>query len=264
MATVKHKRCPGNWREASGGYALSGRASRRAEVRDLPARILLLDITRIMPLPDTMFCAQQINIPPELPDILKQFTKAAIRTQPHDVLQWSAGYFSALSKGEPLPVKDRIEMPVATQKTDTGLTPGLLKVLHKQLSPKGRVSVIELEKKWKHLCLPVEQLRALLQLDNFGEEVEWLKVLALGCSILGGSLMTSVKYACEILTTDPEGGPARIPFDTFSFIYTYLASIDDEMPDYTVEAFLNTLKGQVELKGDLVGISDFFIPSKKV
>lgn len=44
-----------------------------------------------MPLPDTMFCAQQIHIPPELPDILKQFTKAAIRTQPVDVLQWSAG-----------------------------------------------------------------------------------------------------------------------------------------------------------------------------
>lgn len=46
---------------------------------------------REMPLPDTMFCAQQIHIPPELPDILKQFTKAAIRTQPADVLQWSAG-----------------------------------------------------------------------------------------------------------------------------------------------------------------------------
>ncbi|XP_074843944.1 ropporin-1-like protein isoform X1 [Carettochelys insculpta] len=217
-----------------------------------------------MPLPDTMFCAQQINIPPELPDILKQFTKAAIRTQPHDVLQWSAGYFSALSKGEPLPVKDRIEMPVATQKTDTGLTPGLLKVLHKQLSPKGRVSMTELNKKWKHLCLPLEQLKALLQLDNFGEEVEWMKVLALGCSILGGSLLTSMKYACEILTTDPEGGPARIPFDTFSFIYTYLASIDGEIPDYNVEAFLSALKGQVAHKGDLVGVSDFFIPSKKV
>lgn len=44
-----------------------------------------------MPLPDTLFCAQQIYIPPELPDILKQFTKAAIRTQPADVLQWAAG-----------------------------------------------------------------------------------------------------------------------------------------------------------------------------
>ncbi|XP_034617426.1 ropporin-1-like protein isoform X3 [Trachemys scripta elegans] len=187
MATVKHKRCPGNWRgRAAVTRCPSERAAARRTSQLNSFRILLLDLTRIMPLPDTMFCAQQINIPPELPDILKQFTKAAIRTQPHDVLQWSAGYFSALSKGEPLPVKDRIEMPVATQKTDTGLTPGLLKVLHKQLSPKGRVSMIELEKKWKHLCLPVEQLRALLQLDNFGEEVEWLKVLALGCSILGG------------------------------------------------------------------------------
>ena len=36
---------------------------------------------------DPMYSAMQINIPPELPDILKQFTKAAIRTQPKDILQ---------------------------------------------------------------------------------------------------------------------------------------------------------------------------------
>ena len=35
-----------------------------------------------------MYCAEQIKIPSELPDILKEFTKAAIRTQPVDVLQW--------------------------------------------------------------------------------------------------------------------------------------------------------------------------------
>ena len=34
------------------------------------------------------YCHQQINIPPDFPDILKQFTKAAIRSQPNDVLQW--------------------------------------------------------------------------------------------------------------------------------------------------------------------------------
>lgn len=43
-----------------------------------------------MPLPDTMFCAQQIDIAQELPDILKNFTKAAVRTQPEDLLLWSA------------------------------------------------------------------------------------------------------------------------------------------------------------------------------
>ena len=42
-------------------------------------------------------------------------------------------YFRAMANGETPPVKERLEMPVATQKTDTGLTPGLLKVLHKQV-----------------------------------------------------------------------------------------------------------------------------------
>ncbi|KAJ8789134.1 hypothetical protein J1605_022235 [Eschrichtius robustus] len=144
-------------------------------------------LRRAMPLPDTMFCAQQIHIPPELPDILKQFTKAAIRTQPADVLQWSAGYFSALSRGDPLPVKDRIEMPMATQKTDTGLTQGLLKVLHKQCSHKEYVELADLEQKWKNLCLPVEKFRALLQLDPCENKIEGIKFLALGCSMLGGS-----------------------------------------------------------------------------
>jgi hypothetical protein len=40
------------------------------------------------------YCSEQIEIPPELPDILKQFTKAAIRTQPIDLLEWSSKYFN--------------------------------------------------------------------------------------------------------------------------------------------------------------------------
>lgn len=42
-------------------------------------------------------------------------------------------YFKDMAKGETPPVKERLEMPVATQKTDTGLTPGLLRVLNKQV-----------------------------------------------------------------------------------------------------------------------------------
>nr|KAF6442173.1 rhophilin associated tail protein 1 like [Rousettus aegyptiacus] len=195
-----------------------------------------------MPLPDTMFCAQQIHIPPELPDILKQFTKAAIRTQPADVLQWSAGYFSALSSGDPLPVKDRIEMPVATQKTDTGL-----------------------EQKWGKLCLPVEKFRALLQLDPCEHEIEWIKFLALGCSMLGGSLSTAMKHLCEILTTDPEGGPARIPFETFAYVYRYLSRLDPEISVAETEVYLSSLKDSVESrKNGMIGLSDFFVLRRKM
>ncbi|KAM7071430.1 ropporin-1-like protein isoform 1-T4 [Acridotheres tristis] len=210
-----------------------------------------------MPLPETMFCAQQIKIPPELPDILKQFTKAAIRTQPYDVLQWAAAYFSALSKGEPLPVKKRLEMPLAAEKKDAGLTPGLLKVLHKQLSSKGMVTIAELREKWKNLGLPEEQLGAILQLDSFGEEVEWMKFLALGCSVLGGSLLSSMKQACEILTRDPEDGAARIPFETFSFLYSYLASIDGEISQTETKAFLLGIKKQADKHSGMVLIRHF-------
>lgn len=44
---------------------------------------------------------KQICIPPELPELLKQFTKAAIRTQPQDLIQWAAEYV-LLSHLQPL------------------------------------------------------------------------------------------------------------------------------------------------------------------
>ncbi|KFW90149.1 Ropporin-1-like, partial [Phalacrocorax carbo] len=58
------------------------------------------------------------------------------------------------------------------------------------------------------------------------------------------SLLSSMKHACEILTRDPEGGAARVPFETFSFLYSYLASIDGEIPEEKTEAFLHGIKEQ--------------------
>ncbi|XP_069818895.1 ropporin-1-like protein [Dendropsophus ebraccatus] len=213
-----------------------------------------------MPLPEPMFCAQQINIPPELPDLLKQFTKAAIRTQPHDVLQWSAAYFSSLSRGEPLPVKERVEMPVATQKTDTGLTPGLLRVLHRQLAALVLVPVEEVEQRWRDLCLPHDQLLSILELDHQVREVEWLKFLALACSALGGSITTALKYACEILSQDPEGGAARIPYQTFVYLYKYLAQIDGDISDTTIEEVLGVLQEEAGKQGGMIQPRNFLSP----
>ncbi|XP_072234742.1 ropporin-1-like protein [Leuresthes tenuis] len=209
-----------------------------------------------MPVPDTFYCAQQINIHPDLPDILKNFTKAAIRTQPKDLLVWCEAYFSALAKGECLPVKERLEMNVVTQKTDTGLTPELLKTLHKQLSPQKTCSEQELQTRWKGLCLPIDQLETLLSLGSFDSEIDWMEFFALGCSALGGTLMSTLKFACEILTHDEEGGAARIPFDTFVKLYTYLAHLDGDSQDH-IDNFLSSLQSQVELQRGMIKPLDF-------
>ncbi|XP_015244979.1 PREDICTED: ropporin-1-like protein isoform X1 [Cyprinodon variegatus] len=200
-----------------------------------------------MPLPDTLYCAQQIKIPPQLPDILKSFTKAAIRTQPNDLLQWSAAYFHALAKGECLPVKERLERNVGT-----GLTPGLLKILHKQMSSRPMCSREELQMKWKDLGLPMEQLKTLLSLGCFSSEFSWIEFFALGCTALGETLESSLKYACEILTNDEEGGPARIPFETFVQIYTFLARLEGDLSPQQIDNFLKSLEPQVAIQDGMI------------
>ncbi|KAK7481866.1 hypothetical protein BaRGS_00026892 [Batillaria attramentaria] len=188
------------------------------------------------------YCSQQINIPPELMDILKQFTKAAIRTQPKDVLAWSAAYFRAMSKGEMPPVTERLEMPVATQKTDSGLTPGLLKTLDKQLGQKKEIKLSDIEQKWKDLSLPKAQFDDLVRVGNFSGKVDWIKFFSLAASALGDNITEAMKVICEILTQDPDGGPARIPLTLFTQIYTYLAKIDGEISQQQTNDVLNHLQ----------------------
>ncbi|XP_071099264.1 ropporin-1-like protein [Haliotis cracherodii] len=206
------------------------------------------------------YCSQQINIPPELPDILKQFTKAAIRTQPKDVLAWSAAYFRAMSKGETPPMKERLEMPIASQKTDTGLTPGLLQVLNRQLGPKKIVPLNVIEEKWLDLALPKEQFDDFVRIGSFGGDVEWNKFFALAASALGENIISAMKTVCEILTADPEGGPARIPFPLFKDLYTYLAQIDGEISQQHINDVINHLQYEVDKQDGYVMPRNFTSP----
>jgi len=212
-----------------------------------------------MPAPDEpYYCSQQINIPPELPDILKQFTKAAIRTQPNDVLAWSAAYFRSLANGETPPVKERLEMPVATQKTDTGLTAGILRVLNKQLGPKKIVPLSLIEEKWRDLALPKEQFDELVRIGSFGaDNIEWLKFFSLSCSSLGENITDAMKTVCEILTADPDGGAARIPFQLFQDLYKYLASIDGEISSEHINTVTAHLQTYVDKQEGLVQPRNF-------
>ncbi|KFP73567.1 Ropporin-1-like, partial [Apaloderma vittatum] len=71
------------------------------------------------------------------------------------------------------------------------------------------------------------------------------------------SLLSSMKHACEILTKDPEGGAARIPFETFSFLYSYLAGIDGEIPQKETEAFLGGIKEEADRQAGMVLLRNF-------
>lgn len=59
------------------------------------------------------------------------------------------------------------------------------------------------------------------------------------------TITDSMKTVCEILTADPDGGPARIPFPLFKDIYTYLAQIDGEISQHQINEVFSYLKYDV-------------------
>ena len=59
------------------------------------------------------------------------------------------------------------------------------------------------------------------------------------------NLTLAMKTVCEILTADPEGGPARIPFPLFQDIYRYLAQVDGEITQEHIQAVIATLEYHV-------------------
>ncbi|XP_066465597.1 ropporin-1 [Tiliqua scincoides] len=198
---------------------------------------------------------KQVCIPPELPDLLKQFTKAAIRTQPPDLIQWSSEYFSALARGELPPVRERSERVPLSNYAE--LTPELLKVLHQRVGGRLIVHVDELAQMWKVLNLPTDLFESVMNVGRFTEEIEWLKFLALACSSLGVTIAKTLKIICEVLSNENDAGPARIPFSTFQFLYTYIAEVDGEISASHVSRMLNYIEQEIIGPDGLIKVTDF-------
>ncbi|XP_015269560.1 PREDICTED: ropporin-1A [Gekko japonicus] len=198
---------------------------------------------------------KQICIPAELPDLLKQFTKAAIRTQPPDLIQWSSDYFGAMARGEAPPVRDRAERVQLSNWAE--LTPELLKVLHQRVGGRLIVHVDELAQMWKVLNLPSDLFESVMNVGRFTEEIEWLKFLALACSSLGVTIAKTLKIICEVLSNENDSGPARIPFSTFQFLYTYIAEVDGEISASHVSRMLNYIEQEIIGPDGLIKVNDF-------
>jgi len=207
-----------------------------------------------MPPPEQMYSNTQINIPSDLPDILKQFTKSAIRTQPPDVLAWSAAYFTALSNGETLPVKRRLEAP------GSGLTPGLLDMVVNQFKDNEEVEVKTIEKKWKEMGLPTEEIKDIIKSGSFQDSCKLIHFTAMGASHLGGGNVTeAMRMVCHVLTKDADGGANRIPFDTFKTIYEYLIQVKGE-DSSQVDTVIAYLRDEADRQDGMVMPRNFLHP----
>ncbi len=59
-----------------------------------------------------IFCAEQIEVPSELPDILKNYSKAVIRSNPENIVDFSIKYFGDILE------ERKKSLPESEQKLD--------------------------------------------------------------------------------------------------------------------------------------------------
>ncbi|KAL2735855.1 Ropporin-1-like protein [Vespula squamosa] len=174
-----------------------------------------------------IYCPEQIHIPVTFPNILKVYAKAAIRTQPYDLLKWTAAYFRALANKEVPPVKERLEYPPFEH--PSGITPGYLKTLLNRFGHVNKVPLRAILEHWQGIDLSETSLYQICLVGGFlkGDwNCDFYRFLAIACGLLADNLTDTMIYICELLTEDPEGGSAMIPLHNFTNLYGYLANLD--------------------------------------
>ncbi|KAF2354340.1 cAMP-dependent protein kinase regulatory subunit dimerization-anchoring domain [Trinorchestia longiramus] len=177
------------------------------------------------------------QVPAALPQVLKEYTKAAIRTQPRDLLVWSLSYFRCLVDGTIPPVKDRLEFPVPV--SSEGISPGILRVLHRQLSGRAEDGTVD----WPSLAESCHALgvrrRAVDDAWNLTEPAEgsdgdrkpWdhlLSHLAIRDTATVVEALQSVMFA---VTDDPvtKKVPLQLVLDHYARIHAHTHAQDAEL-----------------------------------
>ncbi|XP_035774096.1 uncharacterized protein LOC118456989 isoform X2 [Anopheles albimanus] len=160
-----------------------------------------------------IYCPEQIVIPENFHLTLKQYAKAVIRTQPFDLLRWSAAYFRCLALSVPPPVKTRYE-PVARH---GAFTAGALRVL---IDQEDLLNVL-----------------SLVRMLNWSQ-LHWLKIVGVFIGLLCKKLSSTAEMICEMLTEDPDGGAASVPFWMFRECFVAVADLDCG----SVQSFINGRK----------------------
>lgn len=157
-----------------------------------------------------MYCAEQIVIPADLPDILKNYTKHIIRAQPSDIMSYSAEYFDRLA--------------LQKQQSEKKLSSIQLESFYIKFArlDKSSVSKKEIEEGCSSASVPNFQMMDILKLGGWnGEKIPWMSFWALLMASASGNLVATMENVCKIL-----GDNGLVPSAPVIEVIKFLASRD--------------------------------------
>lgn len=177
-----------------------------------------------------------IEVPSYLPKMLVEWSKAAVRTQPSDLLQWSTIYFRMKANGEHPPVKPYLDTPDLILGPG-GLTPNTLRALALTLS--NELEAYEkIEKMWNILSLDKRIFLEIVEIGKFKILIKPIMFIGIAAAYLNNRLRDTMILLCHILSKDPSKG---LLLDHFVDVYEFLAKLNcsDATPSY--KHFVNEL-----------------------
>ncbi|KAJ3063067.1 Ropporin-1-like protein [Podochytrium sp. JEL0797] len=186
---------------------------------------------------EPLYCAEQIKIPADLPDILKNYTKHIIRTQPADIMTSSAEYFGRLAK----------------QRTQIGkkLTNHQLEAFYFKVSKLDRDQLTrkEVEDACNNATITPAQVTDVITMGDWtGEKIPWLKFWALLVASASGTFIGTIESVCHLLSDN-----GMLPSAPLLEIMQYMADRDPTQEKGKIENLIKSIQSSgPSVSADLV------------
>jgi hypothetical protein len=170
---------------------------------------------------ESLFSAEQIKIPTDLPEIMKNYTKHVIKTQPQDIISASAEYFSRLAKqksSSPTKRLDRVQ----------------LEAFYNKFKSKEKVSQ-------KDITDLADELQISGSVNDIlgsfkGDAIPWRKLWSNLLAASTGSLVATIELLADIA-----GDSGNVSVSIVTEVVQYLSSQDQSINGDKVSSFLSKL-----------------------
>ncbi|XP_050527588.1 ropporin-1-like [Daktulosphaira vitifoliae] len=195
-----------------------------------------------------------VEVPDTLPNILKEYVKAAILSQPEDILRWSADYFKTV---EDFPQVSQMNNKCYISRNRT-LYRILVFQLGTTLNTKERIKEV-----WTDLNLEMNLLDQIYKIGQFdGNTVDMIEFIGITIGHWSKSLKDTMIFCCEAFCKYLTSDGYYLPVDVICRLYTYLAKLDCShiSPiDHIIDTGADILKQRFEKgRGSLLETSKSF------
>ena len=177
-----------------------------------------------------MYCAEQIQVPPDLPPILKAYSKAVIRSNPSDLIAFSVDYFKKMLDDPPV---SSAGYRVTLQELQD-----LQEALSNVLKTQSELKRVDYQVACESLGFSPDVLANILRLGFADKDViDIYMFMGIAATLISPNLEKTILNFFKIF--EDEQCQSKIPTVQFINFYEFLCSKDPSVPTENLQKLKN-------------------------